>query len=161
VTALDDLRAIAPPPPDPPASTEAGHPLPADYEQLAREYGPGAFAGFLWLLAPGAANQYLDLDKQAEVRLDALRTLGEELPYEPLLPFAFTDNGDVVYWHQRTPDPDTWTVAVNESRGPEWHAFDGTATEFLAASLSGRERVPMFPEDFPGPDPSFAPAPAT
>jgi hypothetical protein len=157
VNALDDLRAIAPPPPGPPPPpADAGHPLPADYEQLAREYGPGSFAGFLWLLAPGAANQYLDLDRQAEVRLDALRTLGEELPYEPLLPFAFTDNGDVVYWHA-TGDPDDWTVVVNESRGPEWHAFDGNATEFLVATLSGRERVPMFPEDFPSEEPGFQP----
>jgi hypothetical protein len=156
VSALDELRAIAPPPSERAPAGDAGRPLPADYEQLAREYGPGCFDEFVWLLAPGAQNPNLDLDRQANVRLDALSTLGEDLPYEPLLPFAFTDNGDVVYWHTRG-DPDDWTVVVNESRGPEWHAFDGNATEFLVATLSGRERVPMFPEDFPGEDPGFQP----
>jgi hypothetical protein len=157
VTALDDLRAIAPPPAQPPpAPAEPPRPLPDDYARLVREYGPGSFGGFLWLLVPGAANQYLDLTRQVEIRLDALRVLGEDLPYEPLLPFAFTDNGDVVYWHVRDPErPDAWTVVVNESRGPEWHAFDGNATEFLAKTLSGEHRVPMFPEDFPGEDRSF------
>ena len=155
MTALDELRTLVPPPPDPQPPDDAGRPLPADYVELARTYGPGSFDDFLWLLVPGAGNPNLDLDRQAHVRLDALHALGEDLPYEPLIPFAFTDNGDVVYWHA-TGEPDEWRVVVNESRGPEWHAFDGNATEFLAATLSGRHRVPMFPPDFPSGEPEFA-----
>jgi hypothetical protein len=150
---VSDLPPPPGPPPEPPAL--GGRRLPADYERLARTYGPGCFDDFIWLLVPGAANENLDLDRQAEVRLDALRTLQEPLPYEPLLPFAFTDNGDVVYWHTLSEEPDAWTVVANESRGPEWFAFDGTATEFLASVLSGATRVPFFPADFPGPDPGF------
>ena len=155
--ALDALKALAPPPAGPAPPGEAARALPADYAELARAYGPGSFDEFIWLLVPGAENPNLDLDRQTHVRLDALSALGEDLPYEPLLPFAFTDNGDVVYWHAKG-EPDDWTVVVNESRGPEWHAFDGTATEFLLAALTGRERVPMFPADFPGEDPAFEPA---
>lgn len=155
---MSDLRDIAPPPEQPPPEPKlGGRPLPADYERLAREYGPGCFDEFIWLLAPGAANENLDLDHQAQIRIKALRTLDEPLPYEPLLPFAFTDNGDVVYWHTAHDDPDRWTVVANESRGPEWFAFDGTATAFLATVLSGDTRVPFFPDDFPGPDPAFTP----
>jgi hypothetical protein len=154
---IDDLKALVPPPAEPPPPAQPTRPLPADYVELASTYGAGCFDEFIWLLVPGAQNPNLDLDRQTDVRLDALHALDEDLPYEPLLPFAFTDNGDVVYWHA-TGEPDEWTVAVNESRGPEWHAYQGTATEFLVETLSGRHRVPMFPPDFPSDDPGYTAA---
>jgi hypothetical protein len=154
VTPLEDL---VPPPPDPPPVAEADRRLPPDYVALASTYGPGRFDEFVWLLAPGARNPDLDLERQATTRLQALRDTGEEIPYDPLVPFAFTDNGDVVYWHAEG-EPHTWKVVANESRGPEWFTFDGTATEFLHATLSGAVRVPFFPEDYPSDEPDFTPA---
>ncbi len=171
---LDDLRAIAPPPaqpsprPDLQAARDAlGVDLPADYAALAETYGSGSFGGFLWLLVPGAGNPNLELVRQAELRLADLRAVqadGEELPYEPrvaaggLLPWAITDNGDTAYWRIDDPAaPDGWTVVVNEGRGPDWHAFDGGAPAFLAAWLSGRERVSVFPDDVPEDPPGFTP----
>ena len=157
MAAVDDLRELAPPPAEPPPPPRPARPLPSDYLALAAEWGPGAFDDFLWLLVPGAENPNLDLDRQAEVRLGALRELGEDTPYPlgELLPWAFTDNGDVLFWHTAG-EPDAWTVAVNESRGPEWHLFDGGAADFLVAFLSGRERVPVFPDDVPSEAPGFS-----
>ncbi len=80
--------------------------------------------------------------------LPYLREQGEELPYEPadLLPWAITDNGDVAYLLMTG-----GTVVINEGRGPDRHAFDGGVTAFLAAWMSGRERVSVFPDDVPAP----------
>ena len=128
-----------------------GKDLPPDYVELARRYGPGCFGEFLWLLVPGAENRNLEMLTQTGHQRGALlylREQGEELPYEPadLLPWAITDNGDVAYLLM-TNDP--WTVVINEGRGPDWHAFDGGVTAFLAAWMSGRERVGVFPDDVP------------
>ena len=154
---MSSLEDLIPPPPDPPTAAEASRPLPPDYLELTRTYGAGQFDEFVWLLVPDAANPDLDLERQATVRVQALRDTGEHIPYDPLIPFAFTDNGDVVYWHAEG-EPHAWKVVANESRGPEWFAFDGTATEFLLATLRGDVRVPFFPEDYPSDEPDFTPA---
>ena len=173
-SALESLIDMVPPPPDTrpdidwgPTERALRTALPADYKQLVDEYGPGSFDGFLWILQPSDTNENLDLLTQRTVRLDALRTLqadGEPVPYsvekdmEDLIPWATSDNGDVCYWVTYKRDaPDTWTVAVNESRGPLWAEFNGSATAFLVALLSGSLRVDLFPDDFPTDRPLFVP----
>jgi hypothetical protein len=141
------------------AEERIGARLPSDYKWIVDSYGPGSFDGFLWVPQPFSANQYLDLFQQCDVRLDALRTLtrsGEAVPYdltpgrEQLIPWAFTDNGDVCFWvTSGSADPDEWRVAVNEGREPLWMTFDGSASEFLVAVLSGALSVEIFPDDFP------------
>ena len=161
--ALAELRELAPPGPRPPAPDPWASPrrLPPDFMAVAIEWGPGRFGGFLWLLVPGAANQDLALEVHANRQLRGLREVeegGEAMPYEidRLLPWAITDNGDVLYWRVEG-EPTAWTVVINEGRGPEWHEFKGGALAWLAAWLAGRERPPVFPEDVPG-DEGFEPA---
>lgn len=139
--------------------------LPTDYKQLVEAYGQGAFDGFLWVLQPSEVNRNLDLIRQRDVRLTALRTLqasGEEVPFvvesgdEEVVPWAITDNGDVCYWVTSTStDPDGWVVAVNEARGARWQTFDLSTSEFLLAVLAGNLRVEVFPDDFPSGSPMF------
>lgn len=170
---LQQLVALVPPPPVPgayaipaarlAAEASLGVTLPDDHRALLDTYGPGAFDDFLWLLAPGAEERHLDLVEQASVRLEALRSLaagGEVVPYDvdggELLPWAVTDNGDVCFWRcSPRHDPERWGVVVNEARGPAWEPFDLTATGFLVAVLSGRERVRAFPSDVPSAQPRF------
>lgn len=134
--------------------------LPEDYRRLVDTYGLGCFDGFLWLLHPNASSRYLNLGRQITVRLEALKegqSPGEPFGPDDVVPWAFTDNGDVCYWKvMGMADPNKWTVVVNESRGPEWDEFSGTTTEWLAAVLSGRYRVRVFPDqDFPSQSPRF------
>ena len=91
------------------------------------------------VLVPGAANQELALEVHANRQLRALREVGEVVPYEidRLLPWAITDNGDVLFWRVEG-EPVDWTVVINEGRGPEWHAFAGGALAWLVAWLAGR-----------------------
>jgi hypothetical protein len=173
MSALDDLIALVPPPAQVPPVDWGGVVLPggaappADYRALVEAYGPGKFDGFLRVLLPGAANRYDDLLQQTGAQIDALRTLrerGEDVPYDidtpegQLVAWGMTDNGDVAYW-RRSPGaaPDTWTVAVNESRSPDWFEYDGPVTAFLRDVLSRRVHVDVFPEpeDWPSASPRF------
>ena len=171
MTALDDLLRLVPPPPGvTPVRWDGvvlpgGAPPPADYRALVDAYGPGRFDGFLWVLQPSSSNRYLDLGYQTGAQLDALRVLrdeGEEIPFElddpatHAIAWAMTDNGDVVWW-RRAPGapPEAWTVAVTDSRGPYWDAYDGPATRFLHDVLTRRFTGTVFPEDFPSDAPRF------
>lgn len=140
-------------------------PLPDDYKSLVELYGPGAFDDFLWILQPFDDNEHLDLLAQRTARLDALRDLqsqGQAIPYaidsgiEILLPWAITDNGDVVYWVVEPRDqPHTWSIVMNEARGPLWERFEGSATEYLEAVMAKSFVPSSFPDDFPSDRPTF------
>jgi hypothetical protein len=136
-------------------------PLPTDYKHLVDTYGLGCFDDFLWLLHPAASNPYLNLERQVVIRREALRQgrlPAEELAPEDVIPWAFTDNGDVCYCNVSvSSDPAKWTVVVNESRGPAWDEFLGSTADWLVAVLSGRYRVRLFPTDFPSANPQFMP----
>lgn len=72
-----------------------------------------------------------------------------------LVPWGITANGDVCWWIRADRDPARWTVAVSESRGPDWSRFPGTMCAFLAAVIAGVWRCPIFPEDVPSRAPAF------
>jgi hypothetical protein len=174
VASLDALRRIAPPPG---ASTgravdvervraDLGVSLPEDYLALAREWGAGEFDAFIGVNEPGHPNPNVELVDEAKGwrwALEEMRREGEELPFAPepvpggLLAWGSTANGDPCFWHLRSEDPTSWTIAVQEARGPDWHLYDGGLVEFLVAVLEGRERVSVFPEDVPSGAPVFTP----
>jgi hypothetical protein len=67
---------------------------------------------------------------------------------DDLLACGVTHNGEHVFWvTEPSNHPDSWRVAVNEARGPDWYTFDGGLVAFLAAVFSGRIDVPLFPDD--------------
>jgi hypothetical protein len=166
--ALERLLTIVPPPAGREPRSIAPRwraTLTCDYICLLELYGAGSFDDFLSLHVPDHRNKYLDLQWQHETMTEVLREVAgfKRVPYpiggdDGLMPWATTANGDVCYWvraHRR--DPDEWTVVVNPGRDPEWEEFDGTATEFLVAALSGDVRFESFPDDFPSPQPRFVP----
>lgn len=160
------MRLVSPPPPPvgPPVDwkeveADLGFQFPADYRALVTAYGPGVFDDFLWVLHPTTNNPNLQLATQLSVRRQALaasRASGDPHPTR-LIPWAFTDNGDVCYW--RTPSTldkvDDWLITVNESRWTSWAEFDMTSVEWLVAVLTGRLRLTVFPNDFPSQTPTF------
>lgn len=92
--------------------------------------------------------------------LEHLRQGREAIPYEnaELLACAATDNGDVCYWLRTGAEhADRWTIVVNEPRGPRWAGYDGGLVEFLAAALTGRHTVDVFPVDLPSNGATFGP----
>lgn len=144
-----------------------GTALPQDYKLFIHEFGSGRIDRFLWIFNPFSANPYLNLEhalKTQTAALSELRTYGEEIPFacfpesEGILPFAITDNGDVLYWITAG-SPCHWTVIVNEARGPEWQHFKMPFSEFLAGLLIKRISCEVFPDDFPSESPKFQAVP--
>ncbi|MFJ2113098.1 MULTISPECIES: histone-like nucleoid-structuring protein Lsr2 [unclassified Streptomyces] len=142
--------------------------LPRDYKQLAALYGPGAFCGFIRLYHPHAPTEWVSITgpMPATIReqLQHARDHGTyPVPYEPgsLFAIGVTDNGEYLFWvtDPRT-EPDSWHIAVNEARGPGWYHFEGTLTHFLTSVLSGRTKVPLFPDDLLANGAAFAPTTA-
>jgi hypothetical protein len=175
---LDDLRRIAPPPALPTGRApdtdrvrhELGVDLPADYVALVEEWGGGVFDDFVTVYEPGHPNPNLELVEEARRWSWAQRRLREQggkpgkdlLPYSPeiepggLLAWGASANGDPCFWHLRSLDPNSWIVAVQEARGPDFHVHGGELADFLVGLLERRVRVSVFPEDFPSQDPGFA-----
>ncbi|WP_443744652.1 SMI1/KNR4 family protein [Streptomyces sudanensis] len=160
MTDLASLIRICPPP-NPPmgihwdrVEAALGMSLPQDYKELADRYGPGDFCDYLGVFHPHGATEFSHLTGPVPGRVRAyLRKDYDQgthpVPCDPDLLFVIgsTDNGEYIFWiTEPKTDPDAWRIAVNEARGPRWYLHDGTLTDFLVAVLSGRVRVPQFPD---------------
>ncbi len=150
---IDPLSTLVPPPRAPTAAVgdfaaveaDLGTPLPADWQALIGAYGHGTFADFLHLWSPffapcamvAQARTALAADRQ----LAAMHPRAVPFPQFPArdgaLPWASTDNGDVVYWLTWGP-PAAWPVAIwNPRRGERYELFEGGAVAWLASWLGG------------------------
>ncbi len=134
---LDELTRLVPPPAHPPPLADWRIELPEDYRALIARYGAGTLAGAM-LLVPGHANANVDLIAQIERQRWVLNYLIErdiEQPYAPetLMPWGWDESGNGLWWLMEG----DWPVVANEARGEGWHRYDGTATQFLVALLSG------------------------
>ena len=139
--------------------------LPSDYKQYINIFGTGCIGSFLWLFNPFSRNKHLNLLRQIDIKIDALRILKEkwgdkQCPYplypepEGLLPWGTTDNGDVLFW-LTIGHPDEWLVVINEARAPIYEEYQESMTNFLSKILSGELVSEVFPNDFPGEDKTF------
>jgi hypothetical protein len=137
--------------------------LPGDYKRYIDTYGAGAIDGFLWILHPMTRNRHVNLGEQRLSRLDALRNFlvgvdprvrATNPNPDELMPWGFTENGDVCFWHI-CGNAETWTVVLQESRCAQWESFDGGMVVFLEALLHRGYRSRIFPEGFPSEAPVF------
>jgi hypothetical protein len=153
---LAELIAVAPPPRDPVASwgdwgsleRRLGLELPEDFKALIETYGSGSFSDFLVPINPfrGTGLEWADrniLRFDREIRAEFPREMPYPIHPEPggILPWATTDNGDVLYWLTAG---DTWPILVRDSRGPETAVYPFGAAEFLLRWLSGKLVCPIF-----------------
>jgi hypothetical protein len=174
MSSVNVLKTVMQPPSEP-AETRHGNDwqsiegklgteLPVDYKEFINIYGTGVVDHFLWVLNPFSKNKHLNLLDAGTSQLRALRQLrddfGEDIPYpffpdvDGLLPWARTDNGDVIYWSCNG-SPSNWRIVVNESRGPRWREFELSTSAFLLEVVTRRLRVDVFPDDFPSNSPEF------
>ncbi|MGW6857614.1 SMI1/KNR4 family protein [Streptomyces xanthophaeus] len=135
-----------------------GFGLPADYKELIHVYGGSNWDDYLYVLEPGCPNEHYDLIAWAEHQAEDLEDLWEfekkpaglEAEGSRVVPWATTDNGEVLYWLVRPgAEPDGWTVMVNEARGDRWEHFSLSCTQFLAAALGGELRSSILSSLFP------------
>jgi SMI1-KNR4 cell-wall len=144
-----------------------GTELPRDYKDLIEAFGAGLFDSHIWLLEPQCENQSHDLEFDNDGRMDDLEDfweMGEEKPAEldelgsKLIFWGGTPSGEVLFWLVRPhQDPETWTVMINESRGPRREHLELNCTEFLSSVLSGRVRSKILSSRLPAPEHEFRP----
>lgn len=173
---LEHLKRILPPPVVPidavgdggwrSVEERLGLCLPSDYKVAVSTYGLGSIDGFVWLLSPFTHNVHLNLfceiKRCASAFQEFKKLTSSEIPYElyplsprGLVPWAITDNGDVLYWIR---DADREYLVGQQSRVAEWAEWRMSITEFLVGLVDRSICVPFFPDDFPSENPSFAPA---
>jgi len=106
---------------------ELGLRLPGSYKALVERFGASSWLDFLHVLSP--FDERLELRCRSEAALEADRALRRQFPShyplplypEPggLLPWAVSDNGDVLYFITAGP-PDEWPTLVKGARAPEF-----------------------------------------
>jgi hypothetical protein len=128
---LDELERLVPPP-DEVTPVEWTIEVPEDYKALVARYG-AANVGGLQLLVAGHENRFLDLLRQIEPQRAAVGHFESPYPPDRLLPWGIDESGNVVWWLMEG----DWPVVANEARGEDWLRYDGSATDFLVAILSG------------------------
>jgi hypothetical protein len=129
--------------------------FPGDYRALVSAYGYGCVDAFLWLPDPFSQG-WLEFVMRRLAALYELRAVhhGAAVPYAlypergGLFPWAFTDNGDTLYWMSERS-----RVVVGEGRGPEWDEYSGSPSTYLSDLIERKISSTVFPPDFPGPPP--------
>ena len=129
-------------------------PLPSDYKAFIARYGAGNVGDFIHLWSPFTDAKRLGLLPESKAHLDVLRGLRHTKIPHPLypekgglLPWARTDNGDVLMWLTKG-RPDQWTVVITDSS--DFYDTDYGFVEFLSRFVDKKLGVPAFPEDVPG-----------
>lgn len=131
------------------AQAQLGLTLPSDYLQLQNVYGVGSFFDFLLPLNIATDNPHVSLLSHglliAKVLTESRRPI--PMPIFPtaggLLPWAVTDNGDMICWLTRR----EWPTVVLESRGPRFSTHRCSTTEFLTRLATGKLRSRVLPKE--------------
>ncbi|OAB34382.1 SMI1/KNR4 family protein [Paenibacillus glacialis] len=141
-----------------------GTELPSDYKKFIRTYGTGGIDNFIWILTPFDQDENINFLRRKEEISGAYMQSKQEFPKNfkhdvfpasgGILPWAFTDNGDELYWLTEG-EPDQWKVVVYETRSSDYHIYSLTMTEFIYKVLTRELICDAFPEDFPSENPIF------
>jgi HEAT repeat protein len=127
-----------------------GRRLPSDYKAFVATYGSGRVGEFLNVANPFSDNPHVrDLPgEMLQVYRDIRKFEHIPFPIHPepggLIPWGDTDNGDVLFWVADPPDdPDRWSIAVSEVRGPGWFVHPGPLVRFLREWTTGSAVIPF------------------
>lgn len=175
--AREALTGLLPPPaapafvvPDgawPAVKRRIGAALPADYKWFWRLYGHGSIDGFLLVFHPLAPRRHSNLAHHALDDPEGWALLSGQSParfLDPrfpatggLLPFARSDNGDVLYWKTTGP-AEAWTTTAIDPRHPDGrYDHPGGMVDLLAGLLSRTAPADLLSDDFPSAAPRFHP----
>ena len=141
-----------------------GTKLPSDYIEFINIYGTGGIDHFLWILTPFVNDENVNFIKRQKEIIDAYSQSKKSFPqyYKHdvypssggLLPWAYTENGDELYWLTEG-HPDEWKIVVYESRSPENYTYSLTMVEFLYQIITKELICGAFPDDFPNDEATF------
>ncbi|MDE6759820.1 MAG: SMI1/KNR4 family protein, partial [Lachnospiraceae bacterium] len=135
---------------------ELGISFPKDYINFIDYYGTGGIGDFLWFLTLFEEDLNVNYKKRSSVMLDAYQESKQKLPEyyshnlyledNGLLPFAYTDNGDELYWLTKG-KPEQWHVVIYESRSPKFYYYAMGLIEFLYKIVKKLMSCEIFDDD--------------
>lgn len=138
--------------------------LPEDYKEFIIAYGTGGIDNFMWILTPFVKDENINFMTRMNVMLSSYVESKDKFPQyykheifpklDGLLPWAYTENGDEIYW-QTSVNSNEWSIVVYETRSPQYHHYEMSMTEFLYKILTKELICEAFPEDFPSDKPEF------
>lgn len=138
--------------------------LPEDYKEFIMTYGTGGIDNFIWILTPFEHDENINFMAKMNVMLSSYEESKGKFPQyykhdvfpksEGLLPWAYSENGDEIYWLTSS-NPNKWSIVVYETRSPQYHHYEMSMTEFLYKILTKELKCDAFPEDFPSEKPEF------
>jgi len=120
--------------------------IPADYIQFINLYGTGKLCKLVWVLNPFSEydrfNLLLFLKSQREVfnklqeqyKIKYLYKLFDNL--NGILPFAFTDNGDTIYWNIKDENKKNYPIVILDGRNMSSEEHDLSFNEFINEVLN-------------------------
>jgi hypothetical protein len=120
--------------------------FPTDYVKFIRFYGTGRLSQLLWILNPLSEydrfNLLAFLTNQKQVFDQLKREYDAKYPYKlfqnkvGLLPFAFTDNGDTIYWNIKDISEEFYSIIILDGRSMKSEEHDVSFVEFLDKFLN-------------------------
>ena len=131
--------------------------LPNDFKSFIDSYGTGVIGNFLWVLNPKSSNDSLNFNKSKyfSFSYNKMKELFPEDYMRPAFPkensfltWAFSDNGDSLFWVVNGDNPDEWKVGIHSSDKGEEEIFDMGVSAFLISLANKTLSSEIFPEDF-------------
>ncbi len=133
--------------------------LPSDFVELSTFHESVVLDDFLSLLIPVPGDE-AGFVSAVQALLSTLGDLRDSdmtdghVPFpEPggLLPWANSNEGDLLFWKTGDPDPDRWPVVVGDGIS-DWEETRETLTGFLTGLVRGTVESEILPAGFPSAD---------
>ncbi len=173
---LDELIAMFPPPEEiyyagsdeqwQRLERESNLIFPEDYKMYTSLYGSGSFEDFLHIYNPFTDNLPTNLvhlipiiydvyEHGYEGRNESAWPFKGFLQERPIMPFARTNNGDELFWHCKSDDPNQWGITINETRSTNWEFYDLCFVDFLVQVYKKEITPDIFEDLLPGENPRY------
>lgn len=131
--------------------------FPDDYKNIINYYGTGGIANFLWFLNPFEQDFNVNFSHKMTEMLDAYNESKNKHPNEfpfltypnknGLLPWAYTDNGDELYWKMEDKASD-WKIIIYEARSTNYYVYEMSISEFLYKLIINEVQCNIFSNVF-------------
>jgi hypothetical protein len=120
--------------------------FPLDYKEYIDNYGTGCLSELIWVLNPFSNslrfNMLSFLEEKKKAFLIFEEITGKKYPYElftegiGIFPFAFTDNGDTLYWEINQFKSEQYNILIFDSRELLIEEYKMSFSEFLLEILN-------------------------
>ena len=127
--------------------------LPGSYKSLIDRFGASTWGDFLHVLSPfdeqsnlqRVGEQVIDADKMSRSSFPAHYPLPLYPETGGLLPWAATDNGDILYFITAGP-ADDWATVIKGARAPEFEVSFSPAALLVHHIANGSYRSAILPD---------------